>query len=163
MFMIKEISKLDFESFWPTFLYIIQAQETYAIDPDLNLEQAFSLWCELPLKSYVYVENDTVLGTYYLKQNAMGPSSHICNCGYMVSNEARGKGIARQLCEHSQNIALDLGFDAMQFNSVVSTNKIAISLWEKLGFSIVGTVPKAYKHGQLGFVDSYVMYKWLRT
>jgi ribosomal protein S18 acetylase RimI-like enzyme len=161
--MIKEISKLDFESFWPTFLYIIQAQETYAIDPDLNLEQAFSLWCELPLKSYVYVENDTVLGTYYLKQNAMGPSSHICNCGYMVSNEARGKGIARQLCEHSQNIALDLGFDAMQFNSVVSTNKIAISLWEKLGFSIVGTVPKAYKHGQLGFVDSYVMYKWLRT
>ncbi|WP_412970856.1 N-acetyltransferase family protein [Glaciecola sp. MF2-115] len=160
--MIKEISKLDFESFWPTFLYIIQAQETYAIDPDLNLEQAFSLWCELPLKSYVYVENDTVLGTYYLKQNAMGPSSHICNCGYMVSNEARGKGIARQLCEHSQNIALDLGFDAMQFNSVVSTNKIAISLWEKLGFSIVGTVPKAYKHGQLGFVDSYVMYKWLR-
>lgn len=161
--MIKEISKLDFESFWPTFLYIIQAQETYAIDPDLNLEQAFSLWCELPLKSYVYVENDTVLGTYYLKKNAMGPSSHICNCGYMVSNEARGKGIARQLCEHSQNIALDLGFDAMQFNSVVSTNKIAISLWEKLGFSIVGTVPKAYKHGQLGFVDSYVMYKWLRT
>ena len=161
--MIKEISKLDFESFWPTFLYIIQAQETYAIDPDLNLEQAFSLWCELPLKSYVYVQNDTVLGTYYLKQNAMGPSSHICNCGYMVSNEARGKGIARQLCEHSQNIALDLGFDAMQFNSVVSTNKIAISLWEKLGFSIVGTVPKAYKHGQLGFVDSYVMYKWLRT
>ena len=161
--MIKEISKSDFESFWPTFLDIIQAQETYAIDPDLNLEQAFSLWCELPLKSYVYVENDTVLGTYYLKQNAMGPSSHICNCGYMVSNEARGKGIARQLCEHSQKMALELGFYAMQFNSVVSTNRIAVSLWEKLGFSIVGTLPKAYKHGQLGFVDSYVMYKWLRT
>lgn len=161
--MIKETSKSDFESFWPTFLDIIQAQETYAIDPDLNLEQAFLLWCELPLNSYVYVDNDTVLGTYYLKQNAMGPSSHICNCGYMVSNEARGKGIARQLCEHSQRMALELGFDAMQFNSVVSTNKIAVSLWEKLGFSIVGTLPKAYKHGQLGFVDSYVMYKWLRT
>lgn len=161
--MIKEISKSDFESFWPTFLDIIQAQETYAIDPDLNLEQAYSLWCEQPLKSLVYVENDTVLGTYYLKQNAMGPSSHICNCGYMVSNEARGKGIARRLCEHSQKMALELGFDAMQFNNVVSTNRIAASLWEKLGFSIVGTLPKAYRHGQLGFVDSYVMYKWLRT
>jgi ribosomal protein S18 acetylase RimI-like enzyme len=163
MFMIKEISKSEFEAFWPTFLDVIQAQETYAIDPDLNLEQAFSLWCELPLKSYVYIENDTVLGTYYIKQNAMGPSSHICNCGYMVSSEARGRGIARQLCEHSQKIALELGFDAMQFNNVVSTNKVAFTLWEKLGFKIVGSLPKAYKHAQLGLVDSYVMYKWLRT
>ncbi len=161
--MIKEISKSEFEAFWPTFLDVIQAQETYAFDPDLNLEQAFSIWCELPLKSYAYVENDSVLGTYYIKQNAMGPSSHICNCGYMVSSAARGKGIARQLCEHSQKIALELGFDAMQFNSVVSTNKVAVSLWEKLGFSIVGTLPKAYKHSKLGLVDSYVMYKWLRT
>ncbi len=93
----------------------------------------------------------------------MGPSSHICNCGYMVSSEARGKGIARLMCEHSQETALRLGFDTMQFNSVVSTNEVAVKLWEKLGFQIIGTIPKAYKHAHLGLVDSYVMYKWLRT
>jgi ribosomal protein S18 acetylase RimI-like enzyme len=160
--MIREITKSDFESFWPTFAEVILAQETYAFDPNMTLEQAFFLWCQTPLKAYVFVENDEVLGTYYIKPNAMGPSNHICNCGYMVSSEARGKGIARRLCEHSQQKAIELGFEAMQFNSVVSTNVVAVKLWEKLGFSIIGTIPKAYKHAQLGLVDSYVMYKWLR-
>lgn len=161
--MIREITKADFESFWPTFSEIIQAQETYAFDPDMTPEQAFTLWCEVPVKTFVFVENDVVLGSYYVKPNAMGPGNHICNCGYMVSSEARGKGIARLMCEHSQKIALTLGFDAMQFNSVVSTNKVAVTLWEKLGFNIIGTIPKAYRHAQSGLVDCYIMYKWLRT
>nr|WP_255229692.1 GNAT family N-acetyltransferase [Pseudoalteromonas sp. HM-SA03] len=79
----------------------------------------------------------------------------------MVSSLARGKGVARLMCEHSPQQALALGFEAMQFNSVVSTNEVAIKLWQKLGFTIIGTIPKAYKHGKLGLVDSYIMYKWL--
>lgn len=159
--MIKEATKSDFELFWSTFSAVIKAQETYAIPPEMTLEQAFTLWCELPLKAYVYVEHDVVLGTYYIKPNAMGPSRHICNCGYMVSSEARGKGIARLMCEHSQKMAVELGFEAMQFNNVVSTNEVAVKLWQKLGFNIIGTIPKAYKHANLGLVDSYIMYKWL--
>ncbi|CAM2838190.1 GNAT family N-acetyltransferase [Vibrio mytili] len=160
--MIREITQSDFVSFWPTFSAIIQAQETYAFDADMTLDQAFRLWCEMPLKTYVYAENDQVLGSYYIKPNAMGPSRHVCNCGYMVSNAARGKGIARLMCEHSQQVAVDLGFKAMQFNSVVSTNEVAVNLWQKLGFKVVGILPNAYQHGQLGLVDCYVMYKWLR-
>ncbi len=161
--MFKEISKSEFESFWPTFSTIIQAQETYAFDPDMTMEQAFELWCQMPLKAFAYVENEVVVGTYYIKPNAMGPSGHICNCGYMVSSSARGKGVARKMCEHSQQQAIKLGFKAMQFNSVVSTNTVAVNLWKKLGFSIIGTIPNAYQHGQLGLVDSYVMYKWLES
>ncbi|MFD2177826.1 GNAT family N-acetyltransferase [Veronia pacifica] len=161
--MIRDITKADFEQFWPTFSTVIQAQETYAFEPDMTIDEAFTLWCESSIRAFVYVEDNLVLGTYYIKPNAMGPSRHICNCGYMVSNDARGKGIARLMCEHSQITALTLGFDAMQFNSVVSTNEVAVKLWQKLGFSIIGTIPKAYKHAHLGLVDSYVMYKWLRT
>lgn len=161
--MFREMSQSDFEFFWPTFLRVIQAQETYAFDPDMTLEQAYHLWCEAPLKTYVFVEDDVVLGSYYIKPNAMGPGKHVCNCGYMVADEARGKGIARQMCEHSQQQALSLGFAAMQFNSVVSTNEVAVKLWQKLGFNIIGTIPKAYKHGKLGYVDSYVMHKQLST
>lgn len=160
--MIREMTKSDFESFWPTFSAVIQAQETYAFDPNMSLEQAYNLWCESPLKSFVFVENDLVLGSYYIKANAMGPSSHICNCGYMVSSQARGKGIARLMCEHSQEIALELGFSAMQFNSVISTNEVAVKLWQKQGYEIIGTIPKAYDHARLGLVDSYIMFKWLR-
>ncbi|WP_028021675.1 GNAT family N-acetyltransferase [Enterovibrio calviensis] len=161
--MIREITKEDFDSFWPTFSAVIHAQETYAFDPNMTKAQAYTLWCEMPQRTFVFVENGQILGTYYIKPNAMGPSSHICNCGYMVSSEARGKGVARRMCEHSQHIAVELGFEAMQFNSVVSTNDVAIRLWEKLGFTIIGTIPKAYRHAQLGLVDSYVMHKWLTS
>lgn len=160
--MLKPMNLADFESFWPTFSRVIHAQQTYALDPQLTLHEAFSLWCEQSLHAFAYIEDGTVLGSYYIKPNAMGPSKHICNCGYMVSHEARGKGIARMMCEHSQAVARELGFEAMQFNSVVSTNDSAVRLWKKLGFAIVGTIPKAYRHAELGLVDSYVMYKWLR-
>ncbi|WP_458734925.1 N-acetyltransferase family protein [Zobellella taiwanensis] len=159
--MITPITRPEFEAFWPEFARVIQAQETYAFAPDMTLEQAYQLWCELPLKTFVYMEHGEVLGSYYLKANAAGPGDHVCNCGYMVSEKARGKGVARVLCEHSQQQAVALGFKAMQFNSVVSANEVAVGLWQKLGFEIVGCVPKAYRHARLGYVDTFVMYKWL--
>ncbi|NAW65339.1 GNAT family N-acetyltransferase [Photobacterium halotolerans] len=159
--LIREMDAADFEQFWPAFRRIIQAQETYAFDPEMSREQAFTLWGEMPLKTFVCVQDGTVLGSYYLKANAMGPGNHVCNCGYMVTPAARGKGVARAMCEHSQQVALELGFCAMQFNSVVSTNDVAVKLWQKLGFEIVGTLPGAYRHKNKGLVDCYVMYKQL--
>ncbi len=151
----------DFKVFWQTFSEIVNAQETYAFEPDMSFGQAYELWCVSPLKTFVFEEGNQILGSYYIKPNGVGPSSHICNCGYMVHPESRGRGIARKLCEHSQQVAIELGFKAMQFNAVVSTNEVAISLWKKLGYSIIGTIPKAYLHKQLGYVDSYIMHKSL--
>jgi ribosomal protein S18 acetylase RimI-like enzyme len=65
------------------------------------------------------------------------------------------------MCEHSQREARTLGFRAMQFNFVVSTNTGAVHLWQKLGFSIVGTLPGAFRHKVHGDVDAYVMFKRL--
>ncbi len=159
---ISEITKSDFESFWPVFKEVVYAQETYAFDPGIDFESAYHLWCLSPQKAYVIKENGLILGSYYIKPNASGPSSHISNCGYMVSPHSRGKGIARKLCLHSQQIATELGYSAMQFNSVVSSNEIAINLWKKLGYKIIGTIPKAYKHKKLGLVDSFIMHKHLK-
>lgn len=159
--MIRELTTSDFDKFWPTFRSIVIAQETYAFDTDINRDNAEVLWCELPMKTFVFEEGDQILGSYYIKANAMGPGSHVCNCGYMVSEHSRGKGIARLLCEHSQSVAIELGFRAMQFNSVVSSNTIAVKLWQKLGFEIVGTLPDAYQLKSGQYVDSYVMFKQL--
>ncbi|MBQ4849304.1 GNAT family N-acetyltransferase [Pseudoalteromonas sp. MMG012] len=159
--MIRIMTKSDFVEFWPTFEAIILAQETYAFSPNMNCDEAFSLWCESALVAFVFEEKGKILGTYYLKANGMGPSSHISNCGYMVSADARGKGIARQMCIHSQEVAVEKGFSAMQYNSVVSSNQVAITLWQKLGYNIIGTIPNGYCHGQLGYIDSYIMYKQL--
>jgi ribosomal protein S18 acetylase RimI-like enzyme len=49
----------------------------------------------------------------------------------------------------------------MLFNCVVSTNERAVSLWLRLGFEIVGTVPGAFEHPDLGYVDTFVMHRSL--
>jgi ribosomal protein S18 acetylase RimI-like enzyme len=85
----------------------------------------------------------------------------VCNCGYVVAADARGRGIATSLCEHSQNEARSMGFRAMQFNLVVSTNEHAIRLWKRLGFAVAGVLPRAFRHVRLGYVDAFVMYKSL--
>src|SRR5690606_26260137 len=102
-----------------------------------------------------------ILGTYFIKNNQDGPGDHVCNCGYMVASAARGRGLATAMCEHSQRIARQLGYLAMQFNLVVSTNERAVQLWSRLGFATVGRLPRAFRHPTLGFVDALVMYKWL--
>ena len=67
------------------------------------------------------------------------------------------------MCEHSQDVARELGYQAMQFNIVVSTNETAVKLWTRLGFDTVGRLPKAFRHPSKGYVDALVMYKWLDT
>ncbi len=159
--LIREATDADFEAIWPIFHAVVKTGDTYAYPPTTSKEEARSIWLQKPLKTYVAEEEGILLGTYYIKENQSGPGNHVCNCGYMVSEKARGKGIATQMCEHSQKIALELGFKAMQYNSVVASNVGAVRLWQSLGYDIIGTLPKAYNHQTLGYVDAHVMYKWL--
>lgn len=161
MIDLRPMTEADFDAFWPTLQAVAAAQETYAYDPAMSREQARQLWLDLPLHTLVAEEDGVLLGSYYLKANAAGPGSHVCNCGYMVTEAARGRGVARLMCEHSQQLARTSGFLAMQFNSVVASNEVAVALWTKLGFDTVGRLPKAYRHARLGLVDCLVMYKWL--
>lgn len=158
---IREATKSDWESIWPIFSEIVSAGETYAYDLATTKEQAEKIWLETPRKVYVFEEEGEILGTYYLKTNQAGPGNHVCNCGYMVSSAARGKGLATSMCVHSQEVAIDLGYKAMQYNFVALSNEGAIRLWDKLGFDTVGRLPKAFKHPKMGYVDALVMYKWL--
>ncbi|MBR7800972.1 GNAT family N-acetyltransferase [Undibacterium fentianense] len=158
---IRQAETADFEQIWPFFQEIVSAGETYTYPPDICKEDAQALWMTAPRKTFVVVEDGKILGSYYIKTNQSGGGSHICNCGYMVSASARGRGIASIMCEHSQMLARDLGYLAMQFNFVVSTNTEAVRLWQKMGFEIVGEIPRAFQHPRLGFVSALVMYKQL--
>ena len=161
MVYIREALEEDFEEIWKIFHQIVSTGETYAIDKNISKYDARKIWIEQPQKSYVCVKNNKVLGTYYLKQNQKGGGNHVCNCAYMVALEAEGEGLGTMMCLHSQNIAKELGYKAMQFNLVLVSNKKAFSLWTKLGFDTVGIIPKAFDHPKFGYVDALVMHKFL--
>ena len=160
---IREATREDFDHIWPIFREIAAAGETYAYPRDINIEQARKIWIDSPRKTYVIEKDGQILGTYYIKTNQAGPGDHVCNCGYMVSSSARGHGLATAMCEHSQEIAKELGYKAMQFNFVASSNEGAVRLWKKLGFATVGRLPSAFHHPSKGYIDSLVMYKCFET
>jgi len=158
---IREAAQDDFERIWPFFNPIASAGDTCAYPRDISKQEAKRLWMHLPDKTFVAEERGEIIGAYYIKANHDGPGKHVCNCGYMVSEKARGAGLGTLMCKHSQKIALKLGYKAIQFNFVAETNRLAVHLWSKLGFEIVGRLPKAFNHPEKGYVDALVMYKWL--
>src|SRR5216110_846970 len=117
--------------------------------------------CSRRIRTYVAKSRGRILGTYILRPNQSGGGSHVANAAFMVAPDARGQGIGREIAEHCLSEARLLGFRAMQFNFVVSTNDSAVRLWQKLGFKIVGTLPSAFHHPEKGYVDVYVMYRSL--
>jgi len=158
---IRRATRQDFEQIWPFFHAIAAAGETYAYPRDISREQAAALWMDVPRQTWVVEERGEILGSYYIVTNHPGPGEHVCNCGYMVAPAARGRGLAAAMCEHSQQLALGLGYEAMQFNFVASSNDVAVRLWSRLGFATVGRLPRAFRHPTQGYVDALVMYKWL--
>lgn len=158
---IRLFESADWPQVWRMLEPVFRAGETYAFPTDVTEEEARRLWTEVPEWTYVAEEDGGVSGTYYLKPNQLGPGDHVCNCGYVVAEAARGRGLAAEMCVHSQREAVEKGFLAMQFNLVVSSNEGAVRLWRKLGFSIVGTLPGAFRHPRRGRVDAFVMFKEL--
>lgn len=162
MIEIRPFEEGDWTATWQVLESVFRAGETYAFSPDISEEEAHNAWINVPAATFVAVdENNTIVGTYFIKKNQPGLGSHICNCGYVVAEAHRGKGIASTMCEHSQREAVARGFRGMQYNLVISSNKGAVRLWKKLGFEIIGTVPEAFHHHRFGYVDAYVMYKKL--
>ena len=162
MFTIRAYSESDWPALWPILQETIRAGETYSYAPDSTAEQIHELWIRAPGATFVAcAASGEVLGSYFVKANQPGLGSHVCNCGYIVASRARGQGIAAAMCEHSQVQARAMGFRAMQFNFVVSSNRRAVRVWESFGFEIVGRLPGAFHHPELGDVDALVMYRLL--
>jgi ribosomal protein S18 acetylase RimI-like enzyme len=151
----------DQDAVWRILEPVLRAGETYALPSTWNRSEALAYWYDGAHTVFVAEEGDEVVGTYYLKANQRGGGSHVANCGYVTHPSATGRGVARAMCAHSLRQAAARGFRAMQFNFVVRTNERAVALWKACGFEVVGTLPGAFKHPRLGFVDAYVMHRRL--
>lgn len=150
----------DADALWSMLEPAFRAGDTYTVDPGVSRDAALAYWCA-PDKHVFIAETNRPVGTCYIKPNQAGGGAHVCNAGFVTHPDARGQGVAQAMLDHALATARALGFKAMQFNFVVSTNTGAIRLWTRAGFETVGTLPGAFRHPEHGFVDALVMYKTL--
>lgn len=158
---IRRANESDWPAIWALFQQVTAAGDTFAYDAETTELVARKLWVDSPSMGYVAYEGESFLGTYFLRPNQPGRGAHVANGGYMVCSDARGKGIASKLCEHSIETARSLGFRAMQFNFVISTNTSAIHVWKKHGFRELGRIPNGFQHATLGYVDAIIFHREL--
>lgn len=160
-------TEADWPGIWEIFHEVVQGGDTYSYAADTAEADAKNLWVGAGkygtgASAYV-VKNDAgkVVGTYSLRRNHYGHGAHVANAGYMVHADFEGQGIASAMCAHSLAEAKKQGCLSMQFNYVVSTNSRAVELWQRMGFTIIGISPKSYNHRTLGYVDIYIMHRFL--
>ncbi len=151
----------DWPAIWSIFSAVVATGDTYMYPPDTPEADARRTWTGPGLWTYVAEADGEIVGTYAMRVNQPGHGSHVVNAGYMVRPHAFGRGVGGAMCAHSLGEARTLGFRAMQFNAVVSTNARAVALWQRMGFAIVGTVPRAFRHATLGEVDLHIMHRFL--
>ena len=180
---IRKATIEDFPQMLPIFRQVIEGGDTYDFEETASDQDAFDYWFGKGVVSFVAVDgeepenyspncavvngdsagqkNPRILGFYKIIQNHRGRGSHVANASFMVSRETRNKGIGRKMGEDCIRQAKSMGFKAIQFNFVISTNEPAMHLWKGLGFKELCRLPGAFNHKNLGYVDAVIFFREL--
>lgn len=119
----------------------------------LNEQTAQAFFSEQSYTGVAQNELGEILGLYILHPNNVGRCAHIANASYAVDKNYRGQKIGEKLVQHSLQQAAQLGFKIMQFNAVVASNKTALRLYQKLGFTQLGVIKNGFRLNNGEFVD----------
>ena len=141
---IREYSGADLEGMILIWNEIVEEGIAFPQEDCLDRESGTAFFAS---QSYTGVaESDgKILGLYILHPNNVGRCGHICNASYAVSSKARGQHIGEKLVLDCLRKAKELGFRVLQFNAVVESNVHARHLYERLGFTQLGTIPGGFR------------------
>ncbi len=162
-FGVREASEPDWPAIWPFFEQLVRAGESFGYDQGMSEAEASAMWLDGPPSrtTVASAPPGEILASAHMHRNRGGPGAHVASATYIVDPAHQGRGVGRALVLDSLDWAGRQGFRAMQFNAVVETNRPALSLYESLGFEIVGTVPGAFHHPVHGYVALHVMHRTL--
>ncbi|KAF6235494.1 hypothetical protein HO173_006177 [Letharia columbiana] len=128
--MMTSMSVSTFGTYWfQNFGAIMLLGEVESVEQVWEMEDGGEGW------------EKTCLGSFYVKPNYPGRSSHICNGGFLVTEAARNKGVGRLMGEGYLEWAPKLGYTYSVFNLVYETNVASCRIWDALGFKRIGRIP----------------------
>ncbi len=158
--IIRKFEDKDLAEMTAIWNEIVEEGIAFPQDEPLTAETAKNFFSA---QSYTGVceDNGEILGLYILHPNNVGRCGHICNASYAVKSTCRGKGLGRKLVINCLEKAKELGFGILQFNAVVKTNHSARHLYESLGFTPLGTIPKGFLMKNGKYEDIIPHYKEL--
>jgi RimJ/RimL family protein N-acetyltransferase len=106
---IRAVRKEDHDAIWQILEPAIRAGDTYPLPRDMDKAEAIPHWTGPDREAFVAEKDGRIIGTYYLRANQAGGGAHVANCGYVTADDARGRGVARSMCEHSLRGSAALG------------------------------------------------------
>ncbi|KAI0122071.1 hypothetical protein F4814DRAFT_198034 [Daldinia grandis] len=131
----------------------IEGGDTYPMIDPMPLEKFSAYWFQnfggIMLLGQIESAADVVegkdwsrecLGSFYIKPNYPGRSSHVCNGGFLVTDASRNRGVGRLMGESYLDWAPKLGYTYSVFNLVYETNVASCKIWDALGFKRIGRV-----------------------
>jgi L-amino acid N-acyltransferase YncA len=153
----------DFEEIYDIFGTVIDEGRTYSYThEEMTPERALAYWISAKGTHCIVADVEgKVAGVAAIRPNRTGRANHVANASFIVHPDYRRLGIAKQLGQRALHYAKQAGYTAMQFNFVVSSNKVAVALWQSLGFEIIGVMPQGFQHAEGGLVDVYMMHRFL--
>lgn len=162
-FKLRQARLEDFEEIYDIFRQVLEEGKTYSYTlEEMTPERSLAYWMTAPgTQCFVADIAGRVAGVCAVRPNRTGRAGHVANASFIVHPDFRRLGIARALGKKAITHAKSRGYEAMQFNFVVSVNKVAVELWKSLGFEIVGILPKGFAHVNKKHVDVFIMHRWL--
>jgi ribosomal protein S18 acetylase RimI-like enzyme len=160
--VIHQAMEADFEAILPVFQAAVEPEENYVFTKNASRDDIFAYWFAPGITSYVLEIDRKIAGVAKITPNFRELGAHVANLCMVIDPAYQHQGIGKTLASYCLEQAKQKGFLAAQLNFVASTNKSAIALWEKLGFSIIGTSPRSFKHKHLGYVDVHILHRFLK-
>lgn len=155
--VVRKYSIYDLEEMTKIWNLVVMEGKYFPQENSLSIKEAAAFFAEQTYTGVAEVDG-VIVGLYILHPNNIGRCGHIANASYAVKTDQRGKHIGENLVMHSLEMAIESKFRIMQFNAVVANNKGAISLYKKLGFKELGTIPGGFKMDDGTFVDIIPFY-----
>ncbi len=152
--LIRKFTEADIESAIEIWNSVVDDGVAFPQEEYLSKESGMEFFKGQTYTGIAYdCDTGEVAGLYILHPNNVGRCGHISNASFAVKKAVRGQHIGEKLVTDCKIQAAKHGFKILQFNAVVKTNHTALHLYEKLGFTKLGVIPKGFRMNDGSYED----------